>query len=190
MLIRPYYGTEIWGFRLDEFSDDILVAASQRGDKAAYGILVKRHYRHVFALSLGVLGNVDDAEDIAQDAMLKGFVKIRQLRDEEQFGRWILRIAQHLCIDLLRRNRYARAFTAKQTAERQREGNENHELVKAISRLPREIRVPLVMYYFDNRSAKAIAEKLKISHSGVCQRIRAARKQLHRLLTEGVQNEE
>ncbi|MHC4192945.1 MAG: RNA polymerase sigma factor [Planctomycetota bacterium] len=175
---------------MNEFSDDILVAASQRGDKAAYGILVRRHYRHVFALCLGVLGNVDDAEDIAQDAMLKGFVKIRQLRDDEQFGRWVLRIAQNLCIDLLRRNKCARAFAAKQTTERQQGADENHELVKAIRRLPREIRVPLVMYYFDNKSAKAIAERLKISHSGVCQRIRAARKQLHKLLTEGVQNEE
>ena len=175
---------------MNEFSDDILVAASQRGDKAAYGILVRRHCRHVFALCLGVLGNVADAEDIAQDAMLKGFVKIRQLRDDEQFGRWVLRIAQNLCIDLLRRNRCARVFAAKQATERQQRADENHELVKAIRRLPREIRVPLVMYYFDNKSAKAIAERLKISHSGVCQRIRDARKQLHRMLIEGVQNEE
>jgi DNA-directed RNA polymerase specialized sigma subunit len=50
--------------------------------------------------------------------------------------------------------------------------------------LPQEFRVPLMMYYFDNKSAKTIAEKLNISHSGACQRIRAARKQLHRLLKQ------
>jgi DNA-directed RNA polymerase specialized sigma subunit len=49
--------------------------------------------------------------------------------------------------------------------------------------------VPLMMYYFDNKSAKTIARKLKISHSGVCQRLRDARKQLHKLLSEGVQDE-
>jgi RNA polymerase sigma-70 factor (ECF subfamily) len=175
---------------LNEFSDDILVAASRRGDKSAYAILIKRHYRHVFAVCLGVLANVHDAEDIAQDAMLKGFVKIRQLRENEQFGHWILRIAQNLCVDFVRRKKYAKAFAAKRAVERRAITSENHDLEKAISLLPRELRLPLVMYYFDNKSAKAIAEKLNISHSGVCQRIRAARKQLHKLLTEEVQNEE
>ena len=86
---------------MSDFSDDILVAASRRGDKSAYALLVKRHYRHVFAVCLGVLGNVDDAEDISQDAMLKGFLKIRKLCSDEQFDQWILRIAKNLCIDFL-----------------------------------------------------------------------------------------
>ena len=175
---------------LDDFSDDILVAASRRGDKSAYALLVKRHYRHVFAVCLGVLANVHDAEDIAQDAMLKGFLEIRKLRDSEQFDRWILRVAKNFCIDFLRRKRYAKAFIARQAAQGRQTTTENHDLEQAIRRLPQEFRLPLVMYYFDNKSAKTIAEKLNISHSGVCQRIRAARKQLHNLLTEEVHNEE
>lgn len=175
---------------MDDFSDDILIAASQRGDKSAYALLVKRHYRHVFAVCLGVVANVDDAEDIAQDVMLKGFLKISKLRSSEQFGRWILRIAKNLCIDFLRRKKYARASLAKQAAQQRQTTNENHDLQQAIRDLPQEYRLPLVMYYFDNKSAKSIAEKLNISHSGVCQRIRDARRQLHKLLTEGVHNEE
>jgi RNA polymerase sigma-70 factor (ECF subfamily) len=174
---------------LNDFSDDILVAASQRGDKSAYALLVKRHYRDVFAVCLGVLANADDSEDIAQDVMLRGFLEIRKLRDSEQFDRWILRIAKNLCIDFLRRKKRTKTYLAKQAAQARQTMNENHDLEEAIRRLPQEFRLPLVMYYFDNKSAKAIAEKLKISHSGVCQRIRAARKQLHKLLTEGVHNE-
>ena len=174
---------------MNDFSDDILVAASQRGDKSAYALLVKRHYRHVFAVCLGVLANADDAEDIAQDVMLRGFLEIRKLRDSEQFDRWILRIAKNLCIDFLRRKKRAKAYMAKQAVQSRQTTNENHDLEEAIRHLPQEFRLPLVMYYFDNKSAKTIAEKLKISHSGVCQRIRAARKQLHKLLTEGVHNE-
>ena len=175
---------------LDDLSDDILVAASQRGDKSAYALLVKRHYRHVFAVCLGVLANVHDAEDIAQDATLRGFLEISNLRVNEQFGRWILRVAKNLCIDFLRRKKYARAFLARQAAQEQKTPTGNHSLERAIKRLPQEYRLPLVMYYFDNKSAENIAEKLNISHSGVCQRIRAARKQLHKLLTEEVHNEE
>jgi len=175
---------------LNDFSDDILVAASQRGDKSAYALLVKRHYRHVFALCLGVLANVHDAEDIAQDAMLKGFLKIKELRDNEQFSHWILRIARNFCIDFLRRKKYAKKFLVKQAVGPREVPDENDDLELAISRLPQEYRLPLVMYYFDNKNARIIAEKLKISHSGVCQRLRAARKQLHKLLTEGEQNEQ
>lgn len=174
---------------MNDFSDDILVAAGQRGDRGAYALLVKRYYREVFAVCLGILGDVDDAEDIAQDTMLKGFLKIRKLRRSERFGEWILRIARNLCIDFLRRKRHLRLFLAKQAAEARPTTNRNHDLEAAIRRLPAEYRLPLVMYYFDNKSAKSIAEKLNISHSGVCQKIRAARKQLHKLLTKEVRNE-
>jgi RNA polymerase sigma-70 factor (ECF subfamily) len=175
---------------LSDFSDDILVAAGQRGDKKAYEHLVRRHYRYVFAVCLGILGNAYDAEDMAQDAMLKGFLKIKKLNRGEQFGEWILRIAKNLCIDFLRRKKCERAFAVRQVPQRRQTANENHDLEEAIRRLPQEYRLPLVMYYFDNKSAKSIARKLNISHSGVCHRIRAARRQLHKLLTEEVSDEQ
>jgi len=75
---------------LNVHSDENVVRACQQGDKSAYAVLVKEHYRHVFALSLGVLANVHDAEDVAQEAMLKGFLKIKKLRRAEQFESWIL----------------------------------------------------------------------------------------------------
>lgn len=169
--------------------DETMVRACRHGDKAAYAPLVKRHYRHVFALCLGVLGNVQDAEDIAQDAMLKGLAQIKRLRKAEQFEAWILRIAKNLCIDVLRRQKRVRLGTAEQLVRPRQRVNENHDLHQAIRQLPQELRLPLVMYYFDGKNAKNIAHRLNISHSGACQRIRTARKELHRLLTERVRNE-
>ena len=58
---------------MNDRCDMDLVVASRQGDKGAYAVLLERHYRHVFAVCLGILGNLHDAEDIAQDAMLKGF---------------------------------------------------------------------------------------------------------------------
>ena len=168
---------------MDDRSDEILVVASRQGDKSAYALLVERHYRHVFAMCLGILADVHDAEDIAQDAMLKGLLKIAELREGEQFGQWVLRIAANLCIDLLRRRKRVKLATAEHLAQPRQTTSENHDLHWAIGRLPKELRIPLVMFYFDNKNAKAIAEKLNISHSGACQRIRMARQQLHELLT-------
>jgi RNA polymerase sigma-70 factor (ECF subfamily) len=174
---------------LNDRLDENVVRACRDGDKAAYAMLVKRHYRRVFALCLGVLGNVHNAEDIAQDAMLKGFLKIKKLGSGRQFEAWILQIAKNLCIDFLRRQKRIKPLAPEQLMQPRRTTNENHDLQQAIGRLPQELRMPLVMFYFDNKNAKAIAEKLNISHSGVCQRIRTARKQLHKLLTERFKNE-
>jgi RNA polymerase sigma-70 factor (ECF subfamily) len=138
-----------------------------------------------------MLADIHDAEDVAQDTMLKGLLKITELHDGIQFGRWVLRIAGNLCIDLLRKQKRVKTAASEHLAHPQqtardpalREPNENHDLRGAIGRLPRELRIPLVMYYFENKNAKAIAERLNISHSGACQRIRTARQQLHELLT-------
>jgi RNA polymerase sigma-70 factor (ECF subfamily) len=173
---------------LNAHLDESLVRACQRDDKTAYTVLAKRHYRHVFAMCLGMLGNVDDAEDVAQEAMLKGLLKIKKLDKAEQFESWILQIARNLCIDFLRRRKRTKTRGIEQPKQPQRSG-ENHDLQQAIRRLPQELRVPLTMFYFDGKNAKTIARKLNISHSGACQKIRTARKRLHELLTERTNHE-
>jgi RNA polymerase sigma-70 factor (ECF subfamily) len=175
---------------LDDRSDENVVCACRQGDTAAYAVLVNRHYRHVFALCLGVLGNVHDAEDIAQEAMLKGMMKIKKLGRGEQYEVWILQIAKNLCIDFQRRRKRIKPLGGEQLIETGQRSRENHELEQAIRQLPQELRTPLVMYYFGKKNAKIIAEKLNISHSGACQRIRAARKELHKFLTERGQDEQ
>jgi RNA polymerase sigma factor (sigma-70 family) len=116
--------------------------------------------------------------------MLRGLVKVPRRIAPEQVGPWILRVARNLCIDRLRR-RKRREPPAEPTASPSRQDlNAQLELEHAIRRLPAELRVPLLMYYFDGRSAKTIAENLNISHSGVYQRLRTARQQLHEFLTE------
>ena len=81
------------------------------------------------------------------------------------------------------------AFFVENARLFKRLSNQNHELERAIGRLPMELRVPLTMFYFEQRSAGTIARKLEISLSLTCQRIRAARAELHALLTEGDRHE-
>lgn len=169
---------------MDDRSDESLVTCCWQGDKNAYASLVKRYYRIVFAVCLGVLGNVHNAEDIAQDAMLRGFLKIQQLRNGGKFETWILRIAKNLCFDFARRQKRIKPLS-DQVKKSPGEHSENLDLQQSIRRLPLELREPLVMYYFDGKSTKIIGEKLGISPSGICRKIRKARKELHILLSEG-----
>jgi RNA polymerase sigma-70 factor (ECF subfamily) len=175
--------------RLDDAVDDNVVRACQQGDRAAYAKLVERHYRHVFALCLGMLGNVHDAEDMAQEAMLRGLASIRKLAKRGRFEPWILKIAKNLCLDLLRRQKRLKSGAAGHRVECTGQANENDDLERAMRELPLELRVPLTMYYFEQKNARNIARRLNISHSLACQRIRTARDELYALLTKGSPHE-
>jgi RNA polymerase sigma-70 factor, ECF subfamily len=164
-----------------------LVSAYNQAGIAAYAVLVKQHYRGVFALCLGMLGNIHDAEDMAQEAMLRGFQNIEKLDKNERFDAWIIKIAKNLCIDFIRRRKKGNEIVSEQIMATITSTSENHDLQHAIKQLPQELRLPLTMYYFEQKNAKVIAEKLEISHSGACQKIREARKMLHEILTERVE---
>ena len=136
-----------------------------------------------------MLGNVHDAEDAAQDTLLKGLAKIGRLSRAQRFEPWILKIAKNQCLDLLRKRKRLKTLTVEHSAEAAQGTNNNHDLERAIGRLPLELRLPLTMYYFEQKNAGAVAKKLNISHSLACQRIRAARDELHALLAEGGSHE-
>lgn len=169
---------------MDERCDRDLVLASRRGDRSAYAVLVGRYHRQVFWACFGVLGHLHDAEDMAQDAMLKGFERIRQLRDGSQFSGWIVTIARNLSINLLRRRKTAeKALDGRRPRWPDRAQAENEPLQTAIGQLPWDLRLPLVMYYFDGRNVKAVAKTLDISTSGVYAKLRNAIQELHDILT-------
>jgi len=133
-----------------------------------------------------MLGNIHDAEDIAQQALLKGFRDIDQLRDSDQFGAWIGRIARNLCVDFLRRRKREQKAFAERPVVSEGSSKEYTELEEALARLPRRYRVALMLYYFDGRSTENIAETLQISQAAVYARMSRARKRLRKLLeTEG-----
>ena len=169
---------------MNDRAEENLVRACQQGDKAAYAGLVSRYHRRVFALCLGMVANAHDAEDVAQETMLKGLQNLRGLARPERFEPWILRIARNLCLDLLRRQKRARSLPVESPPPAEAATHENHDLERAIARLPQELRLPLVLFYFEHRDAGSIAGTLGISQSLVYERLRAARESLHELLIE------
>jgi RNA polymerase sigma-70 factor (ECF subfamily) len=169
---------------LTDRSDKDLFVSCLAGDRSAYELLVRKHYKRIFLICLGILGNVHDAEDIAQDAMLKGYEQIRKLRDGSKFGLWITRIAKSQCINFIRRKKYAKKVMVEKIIDANQSVNEYDNLQLAIEQLPQETRAPLVMYYFDGQSVKKVAERLQMSTSGVYLKLRIAITELHNLLAK------
>lgn len=127
-------------------------------------------------------GDAHDAEDIAQQALLKGLADINQLRDSERFGAWIARIAKNLCIDYIRKQRHKQNCNVESTAASQNSSKEYPELRMALAKLSEEHRLALMLYYFDGRSTRSIARTFMISEAAAQTRISRARKQLRKLL--------
>lgn len=167
---------------MDVDAEKTAVASCRTGERAAYARLVEAYAGRVFALCLGMLGRRQDAEDVAQQALLKGFTEIRTLRDSERFGAWIARIARNLCLDALRRRKQTPIMPPGTEPDEGIDSDEYGRLMTALAKLDSDYRVPLLLFYFDGRSTERIAETLGLTRAAVQQRLSRARKQLRTLL--------
>ena len=159
-----------------------LVAGRCKVDKTAYTKLVKASASRVFAICLGTVGNRADAEDIAQQAFLKGYAEIGQLRSGQRFEPWIVRIAKNLCIDFFRREKRKTNGFYEVADNGSNASKEYPELTAALTKLPQQYRVILLLYYFDGQSTESISQVLGTSRRAVHTRISRARKQLRQIL--------
>lgn len=165
-----------------------LVLQAQRGDKAAYAQLIRLQYKRVYLLCYGVVGDEHHAEDISQEAFLKGFMKLKSLRKSAHFDRWIGKIAKNLAISHLKRSKPHQSLRDDLTAAAPQADPRPERftvLNDAIGQLPVDLRTPLVMYYFDGRKVPAVAQTLGISNSNVYSRLRNALSQLKETLQQG-----
>ena len=165
-------------------SDEKLVISACSGNKAAQTAIVKRHYRGVFMKCFGLLGNAHDAEDIAQEVMLKAFAEMHKLREHNKFASWLSAMARNMCINYIRRQVHLKKVLQENVPETNTPTNEYAELHRAIEKLPGEQRVPLVMYYLEDKGVKVIAKELDASTSAVYQKLRTATTQLHEILVK------
>ena len=82
-----------------------LVRRARAGDDAAREALALAHRREAYLLALQLMGNRDDALDVAQDALLRFFTTLDRFRADEPVRPWLYSIVRNRCRDLMRRGR-------------------------------------------------------------------------------------
>jgi len=95
--------------------DRATINAVLAGDKEAYGALVVRHSAKLFRMAFRITGNAADADDVVQDAFLRGYVKLESFESRSEFGTWIYRIGVRCALDKV---------TARRTDETSRVADE------------------------------------------------------------------
>lgn len=184
--------------RAEPASESALVARARRGDAQAFAALFRTHETDVARLCRRLLGGAAGAEDAASEV----FLKARRALDGFQAGRplrpWLLAIAGHHCIDLLRRRRAeARLFDAGNLDPDQTPGTGPSPLqqvlgaearaaaLAAVDDLPERYRAPLVLRYFADLDYAAIAELLGVTPAQVGTLLFRAKKRLRERLAPG-----
>ncbi len=162
------------------------------GDRSAFGVLVERYAGVARRVARAVLGNPEDADDAAQDAMLSALVKLDQYDPRRPFGPWLLRIVANAATDRRRRRTVRRVepldvgLTAggprpDTTAERRALGE---RLRQALAELPERRRVAVVLFDVEGYSHAEIAAVLGIPEGTVRSEVFHARRRLRALLAD------
>jgi RNA polymerase sigma-70 factor (ECF subfamily) len=89
------------------WTDEELVARSQRGDVDSFNLLILRWERPIYALAYRVIGREDEARDVCQEAFLRAFRALPGFKGQAKFSSWLYRITLNLCRDWIRRQRRA-----------------------------------------------------------------------------------
>src|SRR5215468_8153161 len=88
---------------METISDENIVERALTGDADAFGEIVRRWERRIFALAYGMLGREEDARDATQETFLAAFRNLRGFRGEAKVSSWLHRIAVNQCITRQRR---------------------------------------------------------------------------------------
>lgn len=163
------------------------VARCRQGDEAALGALVARHRARMIRTASNLLRDRHEAEDVAQEAFLKGFRELQKLREDRAFAGYLYRICVRLCMDRLR---LKRAEIAELDAVQAHEGGnvENRVVVeKLLAQLPAELRTTLVLREMEQLSYDEVAEVMGVPVGTVRSRLHTARERFRRLWVEAME---
>lgn len=170
--------TELW-----------LIAQAQKGDRRAFGELVRRHREGTVNVVYRMCGDMNLAEDAAQEAFIRAWRHLPSYRPRSPFRNWLYRIATNVARDVLRRERETADIDAVSLAtsdagpEATVEGEERGEHVRqAVLALPPASREVVILREYQGLSYRDIADTLDIPIGTVMSRLNYARNRLRESL--------
>lgn len=180
-----------------------LLARARNGESDAFRTLIVRHQRKVYAVALGIVKDRDLAWDVTQETFVRVHRGLRDFQGSSSFSTWVLRIATHLAIDAVRRERTAAKEELEEVRESDLQGGgegilatalgtdprENalrRELLgkiqEALAQLPEKHRTILVLREVEGLSYEELAGRLGLHKGTVMSRLFHARKKMQALL--------
>ena len=155
-------------------SDEALMARVARGDERAFQVLARRHLPAMLGLARRILGSAAEAEDVAQEALMRVWAHAPRWRPLALFRTWLTRVVVNLCLDRKRRAPWVELEAAGEIvdpapgAADKAETDERERMVAAaVDKLPARQRTAIMLTYGDGMSNAEVAEVLDTSVSAV-----------------------
>jgi RNA polymerase sigma-70 factor (ECF subfamily) len=168
-----------------------LLAACRRGDREAFEEVVRRTHRHVYTQAFRLVGDRQEAEDVAQEAYLRVFRGLAGFRGDAQFETWLYRIVSNAAMSHLRKRRRFGELVMDPSEEPgepvspvrvAEEAVDRDSLTKALDSLPPSLRVVVIMKDVYGLSCREIGGQIGVSEGAVKVRLHRARKRLKEML--------
>jgi len=182
-----------------EKSDGELVQLTLKGEKKAFGQLVEKYKDAAYAVAYSKIGSFTDAQDVAQEAFLKAYQKLSELREPSKFGSWLYSITVSASSDWLRKKRVSpisldslpnEDSLVYEEAAREHEGEKRLQdaVLDAINDLPETNRTTTTLYYIDGYSLEDISSFMNVPLGTVKRRLHDSRKRLKEEMIDMVKN--
>jgi RNA polymerase sigma-70 factor (ECF subfamily) len=163
---------------MDAPSDAELVQEVRNGSRRAFTDLMRRHQQRVYWTARRLIGNHDDAEDVAQETFVKAYLSLGDFRGDSSFFTWLYRIAVNLSLNALRKRQLItyiresdlmrRVIPGGDDPSEELQGREaESRLQKAVERLPEKQKAVFVLRFFDGLTYEEIAVLLRTSVGGL-----------------------
>jgi RNA polymerase sigma-70 factor (ECF subfamily) len=173
-------------------TEDALLLAARKGDRAALGDLLERHQRQVFAFVMKMCGDPEDAQEVAQDTLLSMVRSVRDFRGEASLSTWLYTVARSFCIKKRRRTKGApahhepldaaaheQASAPAPSPEQTLLGRETRDAVAAaLDQLELEAREVVILRDLEGLTAPEVAQVTGLSVAAVKSRLHRARQSL------------
>jgi RNA polymerase sigma-70 factor (ECF subfamily) len=179
--------------------DQYYIDLVKGGQVSAFSYLVEKYRDMVYGLSLKMLRNTEDAEELAQDTFVKAFQSIHTYKGGAKFSTWLYRIAYNSAISFLRKRKMVFYSLDEQQLSDQDELNINNRLSeidqeelagslkKALDALPEDDQVLVTLYYYEDQSIDDISKITGLTVSNVKVKIHRARKKMYLFLKESLE---
>ena len=194
------------GLMIPEPPDSDLVERAKAGDLDAFETLMARYEQRVYSLAMRILRHEHDAEDITQQTFLSALENLKGFRGDASFSTWLLRIASHAALKIIRKRRGLEMVSLEEATEPGDADKIPHpqyiadwkespeELVErreirglldeALARLDEKHRMVFLLRDVEGVSIRETAEALELSEANIKVRLLRARLQLRELLTQ------
>jgi RNA polymerase sigma-70 factor (ECF subfamily) len=184
---------------MNKTDDQYYVDLVKGGQTSSFSYLVEKYRDMVYGLSLKMLKNTEDAEELAQDTFVKAFQSIRTYKGDAKFSTWLYRIAYNSAISFLRKRKMVIYSLDEQQLSDQDELNINNRLdgidqeelaenlKKAMAALPEDDQVLVTLYYYEDQSVEDISKITGLTASNVKVKIHRARKKMYLFLKENLE---